>query len=307
MAVVRRSWATVRAASEGKGIGFSKGAVGTLFALVLSLAWQLPLEAAPPPDPFKASTSRAAREAALGSIPFDQLDAAGQGKVASVLSDVAIFRRMPVHVIRCDPDLYLFLVRHPDVVINIWEVLGVSKMTMRQTSPNTFEIAEEDGITGTVEYLYRNHDTHLIYVEGSCNGPLFAKPVRGRTLMLLKTGYVREPDGRYYITSRLDAFVHVASDGAELLTRTFQPLVGKVADINFMQTSGFLGSLSRCAEMNHRGMQRLAVKLVRVPPEVRQQFAHLAERVAQKTAALPNGTAATEPEVARRPGQDEIR
>ena len=34
-------------------------------------------------------------------------------KVDAVLANVALFRRMPVRVIPCDPDLYLFLVRHP--------------------------------------------------------------------------------------------------------------------------------------------------------------------------------------------------
>jgi hypothetical protein len=68
------------------------------------------------------------------------------------------------------------------------------------------------------------------------------------------------------------------------LTKTFQPAVGKVADNNFLQTVGFLGSLSRTAETNTRSVQRLAQKLNGVQPEVREEFTVLAGQVAQRAA-----------------------
>ena len=229
---------------------------GLVMALGLVLTLPLPLIAAGPlrakPDPYQATTSREARHSAVTSIPLDKLDASARAKVSSVLSDVSFFRRMPVRVVQCDPDYYLFLVEHPDVVVNIWQVLGINKMQMRQLGPDKYYVTDAAGTTGTVEYLYSSHNTHLIYSEGTYNGPLFARPAQGRGLLILKTGYVREPNGRYYITSRLDAFMQVEHVGAELLTKTFQPLVGRVADINFTYTTGFLGNLSRTAESHLR-------------------------------------------------------
>ena len=52
--------------------------------------------------------------------------------------------------------------------------------------------------------------------------------------LVLKTGYVRETDGRYYVTSRLDTFLSVERGGVELLTKTLHPLVGNIADNNFL-------------------------------------------------------------------------
>jgi len=257
------------------------------------------------PDPFKATTSPAARESALQSIPFNKLDADAQAKVASVLSDVSFFRRMPIRVVQCDPDLYLFLVEHPDVVVNIWDVMGVTQMAIEQTGPTSFQVTDTAGTKGSIEYLYASHDTHLIYTEGSYDGPLFAKPVVGRGLILLKTGYVLETDGRYYITSRMDAFMRVEHVGAELLTKTFSPLVGKVADINFTYTAGFFGSLSRTAEVDHEGVARLAGKLSKVQPEVQRQLAQLAERVAQKAGQLGDQRLTPQPLLASRPGGED--
>ncbi len=265
-----------------------------------------------PADPSKPSTSRAARQNALRAIPFEKLDAEARAKVASVLSDVSLFRRMPVRAVQCDPDLYLFLVQHPDVVVNIWELMGVTQLAVQQTGPSTFQVVDAAGTQGSIEYLYRSHDTHLIYSEGRYDGPLFARPVQGRGLLVLRTGYVREPDNRYYVTSRLDAFLRVDHLGAEVLTKTFQPLVGRVADFNFTQTAGFFGSLSRTAEVNYPGVQRLAEKLSKVQPEVRRRFAELARQVAQK-ADQPQDTAqqpqdpdpAGTPLIADRPGAGE--
>jgi hypothetical protein len=252
-------------------------------------------------DPRRADTSRATQQRAIRLIPIEKLDADARQKVASVLSGAHIFRRMPIHVTQCDPDLYLFLVRHPDVVVNIWRTLGISRLRMEQTGQDGYRVSDGHGTTGTVRFLYQDHDTHVIYTEGRYEGPLFSRPVRGRSLIVLKSAYVREPDGRYYITSRADCFTHIEHAGVEFLTRTFQPLVGKVADTNFKQTSAFLGSLSRTAEVNYRGVQRLADKLDRVRPEVRKELALLAKRIAAKAAIQVAHHAPSHPTVAANP------
>ena len=246
-----------------------------------------PLQRAAAPDPSKPTSSPEARKSAIESIPFEKLDSNGQARVSAVLANTSLYRRMPVQIIQCDPDLYLFLVEHPDVVVNIWDVLGITQTQMQQTGPTQFGMVDAAGTKGSVEYLYRSHDTHVIYTEGSYDGPLFVNPIAGRGLLILKTGYVREPNGRYYVTSRMDVFMQVQHAGVDLLAKAFQPLVGKVADVNFAYTAGFLGSLSRTAEANQEGMQRLADRLSKVQPDVRRQFAQLAGQVAQRASELP--------------------
>ncbi len=274
-----------------------------VFLGLLSTANRNPAAAAPTratPSAYRATTSRAARQSAVRSIPFQQLDESARAKVRSVLSDVAVFRRMPTKVIDCDPNLYLFLVRHPDVVVNIWEVLKISRLQLRQVGPETYRVAESSGTAAEVEFLHRSHDVHVIYAEGTYEGPLFARPVRGRALMVLKTGYIRQANGRFYITTRLDTFVRVDHGGAELLTRTFHPLVGKTADSNFVQSLAFFGSLSRTAEVNGPGVQRLAGKLAHVQPEHRVRLAELAGNISRKTTASSAGKTSRPVEVVSR-------
>lgn len=258
-----------------------------LLVLGFLLEFDRPARAASPLLPRKslaaADTSNNARLEALKSIPLGKLDPADRAKVVSVLSNVSVFRRMPLKVIDCDPDMYLFLVRHPDVVVNIWELLKISNLRMRQTGEGRFTLSEPVGATISMEFVHQSHDTHVIYGEGTYRGPLLARPVVGRGVLVLKAGYVRETNGRYYITNRLDCFLSVEPVVAELLTKTVSPLIGKTADNNFVQTAAFLGSISRTAELNSRSIRGLAYKLDGVRPKVRAQLAILADVVNQKS------------------------
>ncbi len=229
-----------------------------------------------------ADTSDATRREALKAIPLDKLDPADRAKVDAVLENISVFRRMPQKVIDCDPSMYLFLIRHPDVIVNIWELMKISKLQLRQTDDRRFTLSEPDGVTVKLEFVHQSFDTHVLYGEGTYRGPLLARPVKGRGVLVLKTGYVRETNGRYYITNRLDCFLSVEPLGAELVTKTVSPLLGHTADNNFVLSAAFLGSLSRTAELNSRIVRTLATKLEHVQPKVRARFAKVAEEVEEK-------------------------
>jgi len=292
-------------------------ATASLF-VVLILA--VVTRAADPPsgsqqDLNRATTTVAARQDAIDAIPTERLTPAGRARVAWVLENTSVFRRLPVRITVCDPGLYQFLVHHPDVVVNIWEQFGVSHLALRQMGPDTYQVTDDVGTSGTIQFLYRSRDTNVAYIDGQYTGRLLGHQVRGRGILVLKSGFVRNLEGKCYVTSRLDAFMNIEPGGAEFLTKTFQPLVGKVADQNFIQTADFLGSLSRTAEVNGRGMLRLAARLERIQPEVRQEFARLLEQVAQRTGranrpawedeedGLAGASDRVEPLVARRPNE----
>ena len=111
------------------------------------------------PSPFEPDTSEAARQSAIQSIPFERLDADARAKAREVLSRTSVFRRMPVQVIDCDPHLYLFLLEHPDVIVNIWKELRISRLKLTQIDPGRYEVIEPAGTECTIEYLYDSHDT----------------------------------------------------------------------------------------------------------------------------------------------------
>mgnify|MGYP006969344100 FL=1 len=213
---------------------------------------------------------------------MDKLDAKDRQQIQATLGQTSIFRRLPVQVAECDPELYLFLVRHPEVVVNIWEVMQISNVALQRTGPDTFRATDGAGTLCEVKYCYSDHETQVIYAQGRYDGPLFKRPVQARCVLLLKSGYMRETNGRYYVTSRMDTFIDIDHAGVELLAKTLQPLVNRAADYNFVETAAFLSQISRTSEINPLGVSRLARKLTNLEPDVQDRFAELSLEVGHK-------------------------
>jgi hypothetical protein len=233
-------------------------------------------------SPVQATSSRQARDEAIRSIPLDKIAPQDRQRVSATLQANGIYRRLPVQVNECDPDLYLFLVRNPEVVVNIWEVMKISNVALHRTGKDTFRATDGAGTLCDVKFCYSDHETQVIYAEGSYDGPLFKKPINARCVLLLKSGYMRETNGRYYVTSRMDTFIDIDHAGVEMLAKTFQPLVNRAADYNFVETAAFLSQISRTSEANPTGVGRLSRKLTNLEPDVRDRFAELAVEVGRK-------------------------
>jgi len=220
-------------------------------------------------------------------------------KVRQVLSHTTIYRRMPTKVIDCDPDLFAFLVRHPEVIVNIWEVLGISNVALERTADGTFRVSDGQGTLGHVEIIRDEPHRQLIYAEGKYEGPLFKLPIRAHCVMLLRSRFTHGDNGRHYVTAQLDGFIHIDQAAADLLLRTFQPLVGRTADYNFTETMAFLGNLSRSTEQNPFGVERLYRRLNKVQPETRRRLVEISRGLSSRSAGLPSLRSTRMLEIAR--------
>jgi hypothetical protein len=230
----------------------------------------------------------------MRAIPYNQLDRNARIKVGAVLANTTIFRRLPVETIECDSKLFLFLIEHPDLVVNMWEALGVSEVELLRSGDLVFDAGDKAGTRGRIEYLYQTPQLHLVYADGTYNGSLMARPVRGRCVLLMRSSYHQSSDGRPLVRCSIDTFLHLENVGASVLAKTFQPLVTTAADHNFHETVAFLSNVHHAAEANYAGMQRLTEKLNRVDAEDRQEFSDLTTQLAVR-AALAETQAASAP------------
>ncbi|MGE3780589.1 MAG: hypothetical protein AB7F89_25595, partial [Pirellulaceae bacterium] len=74
---------------------------------------------------------------AIKLIPFDKMTDDAQGKLWRIVSQPSLYRRLPVTRMQADPDMYLFLIRHPEVVVNMWDLMGVTKVQIRRNGNYT--------------------------------------------------------------------------------------------------------------------------------------------------------------------------
>ena len=84
------------------------------------------------------------------------------------------------------------------------------------------------------------------------------------------------------IRGTMDVFLKLDSFGADLLTRTIGPFVGRTADHNFVETSTFISQINDICEKSPGSAYGLAMSLDKVDSNVRREFAVLATGIARK-------------------------
>jgi hypothetical protein len=212
--------------------------------------------------PQGASTGDSARQEARRAVPLAKVDAAYRQRVADVLADPSLFRRMPTSVVDCRPKMFTYLTLNPEVLAEIWRDMGLSRVELTRTSENTFDLRDHAGTTGKLVVVEQTCDDHaqnriVMYAEGSYDGKPFGRPVRAECVLLLRSGSVRETNDRDYVAARLDSFVKLDRASIELLAQAVHPFVGKTADRNFADTMSFVSSFSYTAEKRPQMIEKI--------------------------------------------------
>lgn len=219
------------------------------------------------------------RQDALRTVPMTKLTAQGRTLAQGVINDTTVFRRLPTQQFECDADLYAFMLDYPELVINMWEVMGVTKVKLTRIGPSSFNLDDGNGTTGKIHILYRSPAQHVIYAEGNYVGSMFPRSIRGRCVVTIRHGQGRSADGRSYMQCRLDSFVQLDNLGLELIAKTFHSTLGNIADHNLKEITGFVSSVHQAAETAPENLERITIKCGRVPEQTKQDFLVIAERI----------------------------
>lgn len=248
------------------------------------------------------SSSRKLRQEVVKQLPWAQLNAETKAKIADVVDKPNMYRSLPRMAIQIDPDYLHFLIRHPEVVVNIWELMGITEMTAKRIAPYLLETDDGAGTTSKMELVYGSNDTHIFYGEGQYEGPVLRKKLTARCVIVVRTaprnqgiGLVGGAAGvvnkERQMVCQLDVFLKIQNAAAGFVVRTIQPIVGPTADHNFAESMKFLQRLNETTEKNGYGVQEMGKKLS-VNRPVQEKFISIAGDVHQRAvarAALENG------------------
>jgi hypothetical protein len=258
-----------------------------LWGLVLLWGWSgfLPARAADRSNPRGGldggSSSREARQRAVEALPVDSMSDAGRHAVEECLRRTTLYRRLPTATIGCDAALLDFVLAKPETLVDVWRVLGISRLTLDPTGPGQWRLADGYGTAGSVRLLHRErNDRGGLYVfhgRGGYSGPLSPRDLSGSCVILVRYARaVPDDDGRPRQTVQIDAFLDVDGLGLEIVTRTLQPLIVRSAAANLHEIGLFVSQFAAAAARNPAGVARLADRMTRTTPEDRQALVALA-------------------------------
>ena len=260
----------------------SFASVAVAFACVI-----LPAHAQPTHSNKQAVTSDAARREAIKLVPLGNIHRKYRSSVNKVMTDCSLFRRMPTQMVDCDPQLFTFLAQNPEILVEMWQDMGISRVSLHRTGPTTFDLSDGAGTTGKLVIVEQKCDDRaqnriVMYSEGAYEGKPFKRPVRAQCVLVLRSGSITETNGRDFVACRLDTFVRIERTSIELFAKAMHPWVGKTADANFADTVGFVSSLSKAAERRPEKIERLVNRLPRVTSQRQQLLVKLAYACSEK-------------------------
>ena len=243
--------------------------------------------------PSSGTADRQARQQALAAIPVGQLLPEAVEKIRPIVDSPTLYRRLPIETIHCTRDSYVFLARHPDVLVGLWDLMGITNVQVQRTGPYRLRAVDGSGTTCDIDLVYGDLQTHLFLARGSYDGKLVARPVHGNGVFLLRSRYAVDADGRPTVTGTMDCFLQLENLGADLIARTFGGLIGKSADHNFRETAKFVEQIEIATETQPMAMMEVAHRLPQVQNDVRTQFAAMIRRRSMRTATGQRDPAAT--------------
>lgn len=285
--------------------------VGILFAVSFQ-----PVSAQQASENSTGSSHRTYRIEGVKAIPFAKINANAQKRIKDVVNRPSFYRRLPVQSIDADPEYFRLLVRKPELIVSIWQLMGVTQMSTQRTGPFSVRTNDGAGTISDIELIYGNDQLHVFYGTGSYKGSLLKQKLTGRCVIVLQT-QSRETATGFELTNVLDIYLRVDNATASLLTRTIQPLVGSTADHNFTESLKFIQRLNQSTRNNGPGVKGMGRKL-KIDAQVRKDFESVVDQVFARatekhqqqyealsatrvSASRPVTRRSTSPQVVRRP------
>jgi hypothetical protein len=237
------------------------------------------------------TSSREARRQAEAALPIDRMPQATQAVVERQVQATALYRRLPVETVACDSELVDFVLRKPETLVDLWRVLGISRLALDPAGPGQWRLSDGWGTVGAVRLLHHERrgagGLFVFHGRGGYTGPLSPRDLTGSCLVLVRHWPVAaDAAGRPRQAVQVDAFLDVDGVGLELVTKVLQPLVVQTAASNLHEISLFVSQFSSAATRNPVGVARLTDRMSRTVADDRRALAALAagDRVAAAVA-----------------------
>jgi hypothetical protein len=224
------------------------------------------------------NSSGATKKLAIHELPMAELSPDGVAKVQGILTNLAMFRRLPTLSFEVDPDVYGYFLRNPDVAVATWRAMEISKFQLKETAPKCYDADAGDGSVGRIQILRQTPTDTLIHCDGAFKSPLLPRPIVARALMRLQTSFVKEADGRIIGTHTGDVFVEFPSQAVETVAKVISPVSHSIADRNFKQISLFVHLMTQAMAKHPGWIELIGNKMDGVSTQQRQQFLEVSAR-----------------------------
>jgi hypothetical protein len=180
-------------------------------------------------------------------IPWKKLDDKTRAKLEEVVDGPTVYHRTASEVFASSPDLYLLLLHDPVLTLELWRALGNADATLVAVGPNQFEGKDGHASTGRWEFVYRSPELSVVYAEGQYHGPLLGSTLETKSVLVLRTAYFQERDGKQYVKHQLDGYVKADAGSLKPLAKALKPLFQKSVESTMQESLWFVSLMCKYA------------------------------------------------------------
>ncbi len=205
-------------------------------------------------------------------IPWKALDEKTRTKLEDVVDNATVWHRTPAEVFACNPELYLLLLNEPILTLELWKNFGVADASLQQQGPGQFQGADGHLSSGRWEFVYRSPELNVIYAEGQYRGPLLGTTLETKSVLVLRTVFFQERDGKQYVKHQLDGFVKAESGSLKPIAKALRPIFQKSVEATMQESLWFVSLMCRYTHFDPHSIARALDQTENVREPVKTQM-----------------------------------
>ncbi len=152
-------------------------------------------------------------------LPLNDIPAAEREKVRQVISQPTFKGRGAGEAFGGRPELYDWLLDHPDRALAAWRRLGAIASEIVNHGNGRFSWSDAHGSTVYWHTVYDHKNLRIWYAEGKVRPAAFMPLVPVRAVLVLRHGDMPEGNGRSLLIHQTELFVETDSRAAALAAK----------------------------------------------------------------------------------------
>jgi hypothetical protein len=196
-------------------------------------------------------------------LPLDELPAAYQERVRSMVEKPTLRTLGPVETFNCQPVQYFWLLDHPEITVRLWQCLGAKVSGI--TSQGGGRFTWEDGQGSRVEWDTILHTVrHRVwYAEGQIKPGLLLPTVSLRALVVDYHAEGHDGDGRPAMRHQFELILQTDNAAVALAARLLGASAPHLAEQYVGQIEMFYGAMAWYLDENPREAAAMFAKVLR--------------------------------------------
>ena len=223
-------------------------------------------------------SSAGAEDQARSTMPLEAMTQENRQRAQQIIKERSQFRRLPSLQYTIDAPMFRYLLKHPDVAVSTWRVMGISRFEMWQTGDMEYEAQAIDGSEGIADILYQDDNQMVFVCQGRYHNPLLPRPMEAAALIWFRTVYVPNAEGTHVVTQKADVFVRFPSSSVSAIAKVLTPVLHSLMDRNLFEISLYGSMMCRAVRDEPEWVVQVAQQMEGVLPQRKGELIEVARK-----------------------------